>query len=257
MTGGILSDSAILDAIACGDIEIDPFEFAHLNPVSVDLTLGDTLLVYERCIADRGIDRAEFLIGRTLVGYNEALWLDAKKPPETLKFTIPGDGFVLRPGVGYLMHTRERIFTRKYVPVLDGKSSMGRLFLSVHETAGFGDPGFNGQYTLEVTVTHPLKIYAGMRIAQMRFHTIVGTVKKPYAGNYVGDAAMGPVASKAYRQFQQAAHAPHEPQASSPSLSETSPASRSRVCRCDAESGCPTLDHAMDCPAFGGHGGRA
>ena len=100
------------------------------------------------------------------------------------------------------MHTVERIHTKKYVPVLDGKSSIGRLFMKIHETAGYGDPGFNGQYTLEVTVVHPLRVYAGMRVAQMRFHSICGEVEKPYNGNYVGDAARGPVASRAYKQFQ-------------------------------------------------------
>jgi dCTP deaminase len=107
----------------------------------------------------------------------------------------------LEPNVGYLMHTIERVHTKKYVPVLDGKSSIGRLFMKVHETAGYGDAGFDGQYTLEVTVVHPLRVYPGMRIAQMRFHTILGEVQKLYAGNYTGEAAKGPVPSRAWRQF--------------------------------------------------------
>ena len=179
--GGILGDSEIKRAIACGDIEIDPFEPAHVNPASVDLTLGDEVVTY--------------------VGASGVVILDAKAEPLTVKRRMPAAGFDLFPFVGYLMHTRERIFTRKYVPVLDGKSSVGRLFMSVHETAGFGDPGFDGQYTLEVTVVHPLRVYPGMQIAQMRFHTIVGEVEKPYAGNYTGEAAKGPVASRCYRQF--------------------------------------------------------
>jgi dCTP deaminase len=70
----------------------------------------------------------------------------------------------------------------------------------VHATAGYGDPGFDGQYTLEVTVMHPLRVYSGMRVAQMRFHTVVGEVDL-YRGSYAGDLARGPVASTAYRQF--------------------------------------------------------
>jgi dCTP deaminase len=73
--------------------------------------------------------------------------------------------------------------------------------MKVHETAGYGDPGFSGNYTLEVTVQHPLHVYAGMRVAQIRFHTIVGNVEKPYAGNYVKETATGPVASRAWKQF--------------------------------------------------------
>jgi dCTP deaminase len=193
MNGGILCDREIRYAIARGEIEIDPYDRAHVNPVSVDLTLGDEVLVYERWAEQ--LQPGEPPIGA------EFHVLDIKEKPSTLMFKIPEKGLVLKPGIGYLMHTRERVFTRKFVPVLDGKSSIGRLFMVVHVTAGFGDPGFNGQYTLEVTVTHALRIYAGMRIAQMRFHTIVGEVERSYEGNYVGENARGPVASRAYRQF--------------------------------------------------------
>ena len=193
MSGGILADSEIHAAIACGDIEIDPFDPSHVNPVSVDLTLGDEVLVYARWAEKRPVDDSP-------IGPEFAV-LDIKEEPEMIRFNIAAKGIVLKPGIGYLMHTRERVATKKYIPVLDGKSSIGRLFMVVHVTAGFGDPGFNGQYTLEVTVTHALRVYAGMRIAQMRFHTIVGEVERPYAGNYVGEGARGPVASRAYRQF--------------------------------------------------------
>ena len=197
--GGILADSEIRRAIACGDIEIDPFEPSHVNPVSVDLTLGDEVLVYKKWAHAQG-HYAEAL-DRNVNHSSDRHIIDVKEEPETIQFRIPGQGLILRPGVGYLMHTRERVITKKYVPVLDGKSSIGRLFVFIHVTAGFGDPGFDGQYTLEVVPIHPLRIYAGMRIAQMRFHTICGEVEKPYAGNYTGDDARGPVASKAYKQF--------------------------------------------------------
>jgi dCTP deaminase len=83
--------------------------------------------------------------------------------------------------------------------VLDGKSSLGRLGVSVHATAGFGDPGFDGQWTLEVTCVLPVRLYAGMRVAQVRFHAVQGEVQQ-YAGNYV-EHATGPVASRSWRQF--------------------------------------------------------
>ncbi len=101
------------------------------------------------------------------------------------------------------MHTEERIHTNVYVPVLDGKSTIGRLFVSIHETAGFGDVGFNGQFTLEVTCTHPVILYPGMRIGQIRFHTVCGEVGKAYdqTGKYKGELAEGPVPSQSHRMF--------------------------------------------------------
>jgi len=99
------------------------------------------------------------------------------------------------------MHTAERVFSNRFVPVLDGKSSIGRLGICVHLTAGYGDPGFNGQYTLEVTTVYPVRVYPRMRFCQMRFHMIEGEVQQ-YTGNYTGGSAMGPVASRCWKQFQ-------------------------------------------------------
>jgi dCTP deaminase len=219
---GILPDTEIRRAIQNGDIEVDPFNPDHVNPVSLDLTLGPEIMVYKKWVhydaeydvrptlpgsphIPLGLSRADITgrprDGAEMYSFKDEV-LDVRDEPETVKFTIdPDRGWLLRPGVGYLMHTAERVHTKKYVPVLDGKSSVGRLFMVVHVTAGYGDPGFNGQYTLEVTVQHTLRIYPGMRIAQIRFHTIAGAVEKPYEGNYVGENARGPIGSKAYRQF--------------------------------------------------------
>jgi dCTP deaminase len=197
--GGILSDQEIRRAIREGDIVINPFVDDHVNPVSVDLTLGDEVLVYSKWVWSKDVEGS--VPGLQLGRIPDFSVLDVREVPVTRKFSISERGFVLMPGIGYLMHTKESVWTNKYVPVLDGKSSIGRLFMQVHFTAGFGDPGFAGQYTLEVTVVHPLRVYAGMRVAQMRFHTISGEVERPYNGNYVGDAARGPVASRAYKQF--------------------------------------------------------
>lgn len=216
MTFGILPDHAIRKAVEQGDIEIDPYDPANVNPVSYDLTLGDELLVYKRWVHydenydDRGpkglfVSRADTCGPRDGSDFygDSRHYLDVRDEPETVKFKIdPACGWILKPGIGYLMHTHERVCTKKYVPVLDGKSSIGRLFMVVHVSAGFGDPGFNGQYTLEVQVMHALRVYPGMRIAQMRFHTIAdGGCENPYDGNYTGLNAMGPIASRAYRQF--------------------------------------------------------
>jgi dCTP deaminase len=191
MEHGILSGPAIEQAVKYGSIRIDPFNLEQLNPVSYDLTLGRQVAVYVGWA-----DRWKGFVDQPL---NHVL--DAHEKPKIETHEIGEEGFVLRPGFGYLMHTEESIWTDTYVPVIDGKSSLGRLFVQIHSTAGYGDPGYLGQYTLEVTVTHPVRLYAGMRIAQIRFHTIKGPIKL-YKGNYTGEDARGPVASKTWKQFE-------------------------------------------------------
>lgn len=195
---GILTDQAVLSAIDRGEIEIDPFDKKQLNPTSYDLTLGDEVAVYDQWVYT-DMETMEPLNGSNLKTRNGVL--DVKEKPTVTKFKINKNGWVILPGIGYLMHTRERVHTKSFVPVLDGKSSLGRLFVQVHATAGYGDPGFNGQYTLEVTATHPIRIYADKRIAQIRFHTMVGAPLKLYDGNYKGEASMGAVPSAAWKMF--------------------------------------------------------
>lgn len=174
----ILSGIAINDAITEGTIVIDPFDPKCINPASVDLHLGKEVVTYVR--------------------HN----LDARKEHEVNTEVIDNMGFLLSPGRLYLMHTEERVFTSKYVPVLDGKSSIGRLGICVHLTAGYGDSFFDGQYTLEVTAVQPVIIYRGMRFCQMRFHELVGeAIDYRAKGNYTGKSSMGAVPSMAYKQF--------------------------------------------------------
>jgi len=202
MTFGVLSGKAIEDEIRRRAIVIHPFNPAQLNPVSYDLTLGSEVKVYEEVnyFSDSELSQD----GRNLQPFTgiSAHYLDAKKDNPTKTFKIGKEGWVLKPGVGYLMHTHEKVWAEHHVPVLDGKSSVGRLFISVHVTAGYGDPNFFGQYTLEVVALHPVRVYAGMRIAQIRFHTISGEIT-PYNGNYVGSDAIGAVASKSWNQFKE------------------------------------------------------
>lgn len=194
---GILSDEEIERAMSRGEILINPYEKKQLNPVSYDLTLGDEVAVYKDWVHTITPDRED---GRFFLPMAKVS--DAKEPLAVEKFKIdPEKGWVLNPGIGYLMNTRERIHTKKFVPIVDGKSSVGRLFILVHFTAGFGDPGFDGQYTLEVSSLHPIRVYPGMRIGQIRFHTIEGEVQNPYNGNYTGERAVGPVPSRAWNQF--------------------------------------------------------
>lgn len=197
---GILTDSMILDGVETGKIKIDPFKREHLNPASYDLTLGRGVAVYHPWVET-------FRDGQSVDGSRfreRAGTIDVKVEPSIERFEIdPEQGWLLKPGIGYLMHTQERVSTLSYVPILDGKSSIGRLFLQVHATAGYGDPGFDGQFTLEVIVQHPIRIYLGMRICQIRFQEMAGSPQQTYdkVGHYKGEAALGAIPSQVWRQF--------------------------------------------------------
>jgi dCTP deaminase len=196
-TVSILSGYAIRAAVDRGDIVIDPFRPEHVNPASVDLTLGRTCGMYV-------VQTFALMIGGMVLTR-----LDSKKDNEFQKFEIEERGLLLEPHRLYLLHTAERVRTDRYVPVLDGKSSLGRLGVQVHMTAGYGDPGFDGQYTLEVTAVYPTIVYAGMRFCQMRFHSMERRIEEVerggmlYRGSYTGEASMGPVPSRSWKQFEE------------------------------------------------------
>jgi len=227
-TDGILSGIAIHRMIEEGKIEIDPWDpssvnFAdRLNPASYDLTLGSGVAVYSDVVIGEfdPPGRKDLIPGDMLVPYhlNRSLsttlalpdrrypekrgYLDVKKKNPVLRYEMDDRGIMLMPGIGYLMHTVERIRTNCFVPIIDGKSSVGRLFATAHICAGFGDPGFDGQYTLEVVVTQPLVVYPNMRFCQMRFHTVVGEVETyKKKGSYLGILAQGPIESRAWKMF--------------------------------------------------------
>jgi dCTP deaminase len=228
---GILSGYEIWQELQSGAIEVvpEPPE-EHLNPASLDLTLGPKVAVYRKAVYfsvggqawmpdEQGIHRNANgdALDYSRACLSDMMWphppgiLSCKEKNEVITFDMPQQGWLLRPGIGYLMHTAERIHTKKFVPVLDGKSSLGRLFMTAHVTAGYGDPGFNGQYTLEVVVTHQLVVYPGMRFCQIRFHTLVGRspghTTYERKGHYVGAAAEGPVPSMAWKQFEEQSNA--------------------------------------------------
>jgi dCTP deaminase len=193
----VLTGPAILQAIDKKEIEIDPFNMVQTNPTSYDLRLGNKVRMY----CPSGCESST--VAAATRGYAVLKpVLDAASPNISVEFEIPTDGLLLQPGNFYLMHTLERVRTSCYQPSLEGKSSIARLSIQVHFTAGWGEPGFNGQYTLEVGCLLPVRIYAGMRIGQIKFETLEGDIidysKK---GNYVGQHALGPVASRCYMQF--------------------------------------------------------
>lgn len=153
----ILTDQDILQRMRAGHIQITPFNPDRLGSNSYDLSLGEKLIVYTDTI------------------------LDVAKSNQYEIFSIPREGIILQPGELYLGSTVE--YTRSYglVPQLEGKSSLARLGMSVHLTAGFGDIGFEGHWTLEVTVVKPVRIYAHMPVAQIYYMLPLSNVNRSYA----------------------------------------------------------------------------
>lgn len=172
----ILADSAILNQIEQGNILIRPFDPKALGSNSYDVHLSPHLKVYrDLCTVH---DNEASLFKATHPDLNKVL--DAKEVNKTLDLIIPAEGIVLKPGILYLASTVEYTDTKKLVPYLEGKSSMGRLGIKVHVTAGKGDIGFHGHWTLEIEVTHPVRVYAGMAVAQLSYFRVDGFCINPY-----------------------------------------------------------------------------
>ncbi|CAA6829074.1 MAG: Deoxycytidine triphosphate deaminase (EC [uncultured Aureispira sp.] len=152
----ILSDKEILKAIESKEIVIEPFDPSCLGTNSYDVHLGKYLATYK--------DRV----------------LDAKKHNEIESFEIPDEGFVLQSGMLYLGVTEEYTETHNSVPFLEGKSSVGRLGIDIHATAGKGDVGFCNTWTLEISCTHPVRIYKGMPIGQLIYFMVHGDIETYY-----------------------------------------------------------------------------
>lgn len=153
----ILSDKTILHEMHWGNIIIDPFNPEHLNPNSVDLTLAPQ---FKRYVLDV---------------------LDPRQPNITEDFEIPESGYVLQPGEVYLYACNERIGVKNNIRAkVEGKSSLGRLGLFVHVTAGFIDTGFEGSLVLELVATRPIIVYPNMKICQIEFAQVTGEIMETY-----------------------------------------------------------------------------
>jgi dCTP deaminase len=206
----ILTGAEIKKQIEHGNIDISPYNPARIEPNSFDLTLGKGVKVYKEAVAThpriklsnhaKSFRRSQMLLPVASEDEYDP-YLDARKPNETVDYEIDESGWMLKPDILYLMHTQEQTFTKNYVTELTGKSSVGRLGIIVHFTAAHAETGFEGQWTLEVSAMHPVKIYAGMPIAQMLFHTIEGEVwDYRTKGNYTKELARGAVASRSWMQ---------------------------------------------------------
>jgi dCTP deaminase len=152
----ILTDKKILEAMERGEIVVEPFLRECLGTNSYDVHLGKYLAVYKNRV------------------------LDARKHNEVEHFEIPESGFVLEPGTLYLGVTEEYTETHRTVPFLEGKSSIGRLGIDIHATAGKGDVGFCNHWTLEISCAQPVRVYAGMPVGQLIYFTVDGEIENYY-----------------------------------------------------------------------------
>lgn len=201
----ILSGPQIRDEVGWKTIEIEPYDEKRVQPNSVDLTLGAGVSVYAS-VTKLGPTQKDRHYLRSLE-MSEALMLhpgglDPKRKNDTYQFQLDDSGWEVKPGILYLMHTAERIHTKKFVTQLNGKSSIARLGVIVHFTAAYGETGFNGQYTLEVSAMHSVRLYPGMAIAQAVFYQVYGqTEDYQQRGHYTGKAALGAEPSHSWEQF--------------------------------------------------------
>jgi dCTP deaminase len=186
----VLTGSEIQRQMELGHIHISPFQFAHLGPNSFDVTLHPDLLVYD---------------------LKPGECLDMKRENPTRQLHIPETGMVLEPGNLYLGCSVETATSWKFVPMFEGRSSIGRLGINTHITAGFGDVGWGyipdeegklicqyPTWTLEIEVVHPIRVYPRVRIGQVYFMTPQGDVTY-YKGKYSKQRA--PQASQLYKDF--------------------------------------------------------
>lgn len=177
----VIADKKIKKYIKKGKIIIEPFDERHLNPNSVDLTLDKECKLYPR-----------------------GTILDVKKDNKTLSFEMTDEGYVLEPGLVYLYKVNEKIGIKgNLCAKVEGKSSLGRLGLFVHVTAGFIDSGFEGSLVLELVASQPIRIYPNMKICQIKFEKTT-KVETPY-GKVKGSKYMnqeGVTASKMHKNFE-------------------------------------------------------
>ncbi len=172
----ILSGKEIESRIG-NDIVIEPYHNKRINPNSYNLSLHNELMVYKKPV------------------------LDMKANNEIEHLTIPEEGLVLEPNKLYLGRTVEHTETNNLVPMLEGRSSIGRLGLFVHVTAGFGDVGFKGFWTLEIFCVQPIRIYPNVEICQVYYHTIEGDHENYASGKYQNNSGIQP--SLLYKDFDQ------------------------------------------------------
>jgi dCTP deaminase len=185
----IFSDRTIREAIDQGRILIDPFVAAMVQPSSIDLRVGDRFRVFEN---------------------HRYAFIDPKSPQVDLTSEVSAttdDPFILHPGEFVLGSTLETVgLGDDIVARLEGKSSLGRIGLLIHSTAGFVDPGFHGHLTLELSnvANLPIAIYPEMKIGQISFYQLTTSAEHPYGSPEAGSkyqGQQGPTPSRVHQDF--------------------------------------------------------
>ncbi|MFG0261377.1 MAG: dCTP deaminase [Novipirellula sp. JB048] len=156
-------------------IVIEPFDDSRVNPNSYNLALHNELLVYEEVI------------------------LNTATPNRYRRLAIPDEGITLQPGLLYLGRTVEHTVTKGLVPMIQGRSSLGRLGLYVNPGGSLGDVGYCGTWTLEMHCVQPIRIYAQMQICQIYYLQVEGECPSYDAGKYQNSSDVQP--SLIYREF--------------------------------------------------------
>lgn len=186
----VLSDRSIKEEIAKGRIIIDPLDPDLIQPASVDIRLGKKILVFKR---------------------HSSGYIDVKEEQEGLTEEIElkeDEAFYIHPGEFILASTLEYIaIPEDIVARLEGKSSLGRLGLLIHSTAGYVDPGWRGHLTLELSNVSklPITLYYKMKIGQISFLRLTSPVERPYGSPGLGSKYQedrGPSPSRYYREFE-------------------------------------------------------
>lgn len=192
----MLTDREIRAAKEDGRLDITPYDLKMVEPASYDLTLGEDVKIFTPTLKEQGFRGA----------------LDIKEPVDHLflPYKINPQGLVIAPQDFILATTEQRVrLGDEIIGRVEGKSSLGRLGLLVHVTAGYIDPGFDGEITLELKnlLPVPIRIYAGMKIAQLSFLPALdmaegmwGYAGRPYSGKYQGQT--GPAIPQMWRNFQ-------------------------------------------------------
>lgn len=157
------------------DIIIEPFNRKQLNSNSYNVKLHNKLLIYKDKV------------------------LDMKNKNDFEEIIIPESGYQLKPNELYLGRTSEYTNTKNYIPMIEGRSSIGRLGIFIHITAGFGDVGFAGYWTLEIFCIKPIIIYPNVEIAQLYYHTIYGKYEEYTSSKYQNNTDVQP--SMLYKDF--------------------------------------------------------
>lgn len=201
----ILTGQEIINQIYNHHIRIGNLNLNNVQPNSYDVTLGNKISFY--ALTDNAIKVGQMSKDATFESFGMLAledpsdtdrcnyirgipYLDTKTENTMLVKDIPVDGYILLPRILYLVETVESVWSDKYVAEISGTSSLARLGITVHKTAGYANIGHEFKWILEVEVSHPVKIYPGMKIGQMYFHTAIGETTLQYQGKYK-NAQMG------------------------------------------------------------------